>query len=61
VKCALCGEPARGRATINGVRYCHDENVRPSCYENAMWQKGLTMRPPTGVDNLLNLIDEDAT
>jgi hypothetical protein len=56
IRCALCGQPVERPGYINAVAYC-----RTPCYGEAMWQKKLTMRPPTGVDNLLNLIDEDTT
>lgn len=55
-RCALCGQPVEHPGYLNTQPYHRDP-----CYGEAMWQKGLTMRPPTGVDNLLNLIDEDAT
>ena len=35
VRCAWCGEVARGSAWINAVRYCHDER-QPSCYSQAL-------------------------
>ena len=34
--CAACNEPAKGDATINGERYCH-EGESPTCYEKASW------------------------
>lgn len=33
--CARCGNPATGYATINDDRYCHGDEPRPSCYEQA--------------------------
>jgi hypothetical protein len=35
--CGRCGQPPRGFAQINEVRYCHDDSQRPSCYELASW------------------------
>ena len=34
--CAACNEPAKGDATIDGERYCH-EGESPTCYEKASW------------------------
>jgi hypothetical protein len=42
MKCGLCGEVAVGYATINGVRFCHDDYTHePSCYMKAQWEMGL--------------------
>jgi hypothetical protein len=42
--CRLCHCPAKGFATINGDRYCHDDDE--DCYSEALYQRGLTMRAP---------------
>jgi hypothetical protein len=36
--CARCSEPAVGYATIDGERYCHDDER--SCYTAALWERG---------------------
>lgn len=46
--CPRCGRPAVGLARINTVRYCHDPDDRPTCYEWAMFEKGLTRYSPDG-------------
>lgn len=37
--CSRCGKPAEGVAEINGDRYCHGDNQRPSCYERESWER----------------------
>jgi len=39
VPCELCGQPAKGYASINGKRYCHDD-PSPTCYERAQYGLG---------------------
>ena len=34
LRCGLCGDPARGYATIGDTRYCH-EGDDPTCYQKA--------------------------
>lgn len=40
--CARCGQEAKGSATINGDRYCHDDSQKPSCYELTLWEGAIT-------------------
>ena len=46
--CALCGEPAKGYATVNDVRYCHgDDDPSPTCYMRVR-QADMSTGAPTG-------------
>jgi hypothetical protein len=39
VFCVVCGQRARGFATIAGDRVCHgDDDESPTCYETAQWE-----------------------
>ncbi len=37
--CASCGKVAEGSAHIDGKRYCHGDDQRPSCYELHQWAR----------------------
>jgi hypothetical protein len=39
VKCARCGKPAQGYATIANERYCHGDQERPTCYMRTLWEQ----------------------
>ena len=50
--CALCGNVAQGFATIDGDRYCHGDDERPTCYmraSNRFYGPGVAV-----IDGLIN-------
>lgn len=37
--CGRCGDHPTGYAQIGGVRFCHGNEARPTCYERESWDR----------------------
>lgn len=61
VKCARCGKPAQGYATIGDERYCHGDQEQPTCYMREQWEQGRdslkAMLPPELGEDLVRAVD----